>query len=148
MLININSKFFLSAICPLKVISSHKRGGSRKGYKWIVLAFLHNRRCFLHTLKGLLLGFKFQKPVKAFRALKRWSLFYGKLLTKTQKCVVTFCYTHVTILPLLPLERQVEYCYDRVLQGQVWKQNRTLLQISSDTPPVVMAAVVVSSDGL
>ncbi len=44
---------------PLKILSSQKEWG-HKGYPSIRLDFVHNHRCFLGTLKGLLLFFKFK----------------------------------------------------------------------------------------
>ncbi len=38
-----------------------KKEGGQEGNQSIPLDFVHNRRCFLDTLKGLLFCFQFQK---------------------------------------------------------------------------------------
>jgi hypothetical protein len=57
----------------LKVFSSQKRG-SQEGLQSIGLAFLHNRRCFLDTLNGLLLCF--QKTVYSLKQPKTGGVFF------------------------------------------------------------------------
>jgi hypothetical protein len=42
------------------IVQPKKRGG-QEGYHSIRLNFLHNRLCFLDTLKGLIFCFKFKK---------------------------------------------------------------------------------------
>jgi hypothetical protein len=61
----------------LKKLSSQKRGGSRGVYQSIRLDLVHNRRCFLGTLKGLIFCFTFSKTGFSIycSAKKMWSLF-------------------------------------------------------------------------
>jgi hypothetical protein len=47
-----------------------KKEGGQEGYQSILFDFVHNRRCFLDTLKGLIFCFKFQKTIAAFTAKK------------------------------------------------------------------------------
>ncbi len=49
-----------------------REGGGLSGMNQTVA---YNRRCFLGTLKGLILRGKLQKPVSAFCAQKMWRLF-------------------------------------------------------------------------
>jgi hypothetical protein len=46
----------------VKILSSQKRGG-QQGYQSIHLDFVHNRRCFLDTLEGLVFYFKLKKNI-------------------------------------------------------------------------------------
>jgi hypothetical protein len=49
-------------------LSSHKEGG-QVWYQWIRLHFVHNRRRFLETLKGMPSGFKLHKT--SYNATKK-----------------------------------------------------------------------------
>ncbi len=88
---------------PLRVLSSHKRGGGggQEWYQWIRLVYVHNRRCFLGSPKGLLSCFKIRKPVTAFRAKKCGVFFVVDFAKKkTLKRVMTSRYSPCIDTPL------------------------------------------------
>ncbi len=67
-------------------------GGGQEGYQSIRVDFVHNHKCFLGTLKGLLQCFKFQKT--SLGPFLMWSE-----LPKTQKHVVTQRYSPCDVTP-------------------------------------------------
>ncbi len=74
----------LNLAAPLRYCPGKKEGG-QEGYHSICLDFLHNRRCFLDTLKGLIFCFKLKKLFQCLGPKKCGALFYVTFTTKNSK---------------------------------------------------------------
>ncbi len=69
----------------IKDIVQPKKTGGKRGTKRFASTSYSIADVFFGTLKGLVFGFKFEKNVTVFKALKRWSLFYVEYSTNNSE---------------------------------------------------------------
>ncbi len=73
---------FKDLYCPAK------KEASQEGYQWIRLDWVHNRRCFVCTLKGLLSrAFSFKNRLHHLGPKKGGVFFMWSALQKTQRAL-------------------------------------------------------------